>query len=207
MSVPESALIDPRTIRVAQNRPSLQPGFFFACSNVDLPRCEPLMRMYWNISGADAAVSLIGLITEELNHAEEPFDLKVACSRAVFERTDAAVLYLPAAGLARTAATLRRISDVLARTGCLGEGTPMWTLQVARGVGVAEDPGGRVSFGQVRAEQAARAIVNSGASSNPPRRLHEAEREFEAMGVALAAPHRRQGSSWNDEEFLESWSK
>ena len=126
---------------------SISPGFYVALSQRELVAEAPLIRLYWNIA-AGGAETLVRSITAGLGDADCSFRLKVLNDPAMFDRCDAAVLYLEASGSAA-------ISDVLGDVyrqveHFLKPSIPALTRPAGRGVGFASDPGRNESFGQHR---------------------------------------------------------
>jgi lantibiotic biosynthesis protein len=119
---------------------------------------EPLVRYYWHLT-QEAAVPLMAAATSLLNAAGVPFRLKVLADPGAYRRADAGVLYL-------NRADERRVGDIIVRIHqCIAAGlrpeVPMLTKQIALGLGLAEDPGGPLSFGQHRCKLAATAMWRS----------------------------------------------
>jgi type III HopA1-like effector protein len=160
------------SLRVPSELPSLSPGFWFAIG--DAPSDGMDIRVYWNVSPGGAA-RLVASVTGHLNAAGVPFRLKVADHPYRFARRDAAVLYLAGAAFRER----RRELVELARGLALRPGVPAWTLEVAPGLGAAEDRDGE-SFGMARCEVVAEAIAGGEA----------VEARFAEAGVDIDAPYR-----------------
>jgi hypothetical protein len=159
-------------LRVPSDLPSLSPGFWFAVGDAATERVD--MRVYWNVA-AGGAPRLVAAITAHLNAAGVPFRLKVADHPYRFARRDAAVLYLAADAFRER----RRELVDLARGLALRPGGPAWTLELAPGLGAAEDRDGE-SFGMARCGLLAEAIVAGDA----------VETRFAEDGIDLDAPYR-----------------
>lgn len=137
----------------------LVPGFYFAFGNGaqqdERDTSDPLVRLYWHLT-AGAAAQYMALTTSLFNRAGIPFRTKVLSDPASYVRADAGVLYLerrwfgPARGL---------VSEIQRTLGAgLRADVPMFTKPLAEGLGLAEDPHNRMSFGQSRCKLAARAL-------------------------------------------------
>jgi hypothetical protein len=177
------------SVRVPNELPELSPGFYTIVS--DAPQPAPsgsAVRVYWNITRAGAP-ALVGTLASRLNHEGLPFRLKVANHPYRLQRCDAAVLYLRDDVFRASRATLVQVATTLA--GRLGPHTPAFTLELARGVGLAEDPADGESFGVRRcamladgiARAHARAITELGA------RVDAVAERFADDGVRIDAPY------------------
>jgi HopA1 effector protein family len=143
----------------ARESRSLQPGFYYAFGDEPEEAGEPmgLVRLYWNIS-FEGAPRLVGLITSRMNRFHVPFRVKFATARSQFVRTDVSVVYVAKRFFRITAELMldvhREIEDAL------GEDVPLFSKRLARGLGVAEDPGTGESFGQSRCRRLAESVWN-----------------------------------------------
>ena len=138
---------------------SLQTGFYYAFG--ETPEDEThgfgLVRLYWNIS-FDGAPRLISMLTSRLNRFHVPFRLKCATSRSQYDRTDVAVVYLAKRFFRITADLMLDVHPEVAEF--LNEPVPLFSKRVAKGLGVAEDPGTGESFGQSRCQRLAESVWN-----------------------------------------------
>jgi hypothetical protein len=162
------------SVRLPKELPSLSPGFCIVVS--DAPADTSDVRVYWNVTHAGAP-ALVEAITSWLNGDGLPFRLKVADHPYRFERCDAAVLYLEARAFRRLRTTLHEVAAELA--GGLEPSIPAFTLELAPGVGLAEDDGGE-SFGTRLCALLADAIVDG----------REVAGRFAEHGVDIDAPYR-----------------
>jgi hypothetical protein len=163
---------DAASLRIPSELPSSSPGFWSAVG--DAPSAGLGVRVYWNVA-AGGAPRLVAAVTGHLNAAGVPFRLKVADHPYRFARRDTAVLYL-----AEDAFRERRPELVeLARGLALRPGVPAWTLELAPGLGAAEDRDGE-SFGMARCGLLAETVVAGAA----------VEARFAEDGVDLDAPYR-----------------
>jgi hypothetical protein len=176
--------------------PALSPGFFTVLGDVDLPSVAPdlIVRLYFNVSYAGAA-GLVAEITGTLNRARVPFRLKVVDNPDRFGRCDAAVLYLDADATHRRPPLFRRLVD-----GCsdgLQPRTPVFTRQVAPGVGLGEQRGDAAeSFGMRRCRILAEGLVDAHERRirDVEPRLLVVEHHFDEAGIDLDAPYLEEGS-------------
>jgi HopA1 effector protein family len=159
-------------LRVPSELPSVSPGFWLAVG--DAPSDGMDVRVYWNVSPGGAA-RLVAVVTSCLNAAGVPFRLKVADHPYRFARRDAAVLYLAGNAFRERRQELVELASGLA----LRPGVPAWTLELAPGLGAAEDRDGE-SFGMARCGLLAEAVAGGEA----------VETRFAEDGVDVDAPYR-----------------
>ena len=150
----------PLAVQVPAGSATRQPGFYYCFGEGfrDVHDQAPIVRLYWNVTEA-GAVPFVAGVTAALNRYEIPFELKVTTDSGQFARRDNAVLYLSqdlfhAAWLA--------LAPLVPRLGhALRPGIPLFTKQLAPGVGLAEDPGGGDSFGSARSRLVAGALADA----------------------------------------------
>jgi hypothetical protein len=146
-------------VRVAKELRSLMPGFYCAIGNGDQhdgrDAPAPLVRFYWHLT-ARAAVPYMAAVTAVLNRRNVPFRTKVISDPNMYGRADAGVLYLERRYAPRLGTALADVHREVAAD--LRPEVPLFTRALAPGLGVAEDPGTGLSFGQHRCHLAARAV-------------------------------------------------
>ena len=146
-------------VRVAKEMRSLMPGFYCAIGDGDendtRDAPSPLVRFYWHLN-ARAAVPYMAAMTTRLNQRGIPFRTKVLSDPNGYGRADAGVLYLERRHIRRLGDTLAAVHNELAVD--LRPEVPLFSRPLAPGLGVAEDPGIGLSFGQHRCQLAARAV-------------------------------------------------
>ncbi|HVL28923.1 MAG TPA: T3SS effector HopA1 family protein [Acidimicrobiales bacterium] len=181
-------------VRVTARRDYLdeEGGFWFAAGGAWDEAVVPpsLVRLYWHVSRAGAP-ALVHHLTRALDGGAVPHSLKVARADPPTDRPDGAVLYVEEAhveaALAAAAACHPAVSP------WLRPGVPRLTLELAPGVGLAEDPGTGESFGQARCRVVAAAVADRRDAS-----LDEAAAgalaALETAGVDPGRPHLRPGS-------------
>jgi hypothetical protein len=169
-----------------------QPGTYLAYGKRPPPGTKWL-RVYWNVHPR-GAVTLVEAATATFNRDLVPFQLKVLLNTR-YRRRDAAVLYLPADQWSQAQPTIQGICRQLATAGHLLPYTPLFTKKLRRGVGFAEDPGNRLSFGTHRSWIVARTLAQSYV------RNHDADQqwadlvaEFEQEGLSIDRPYLNPGS-------------
>jgi hypothetical protein len=178
------------SVRLPKELPALSPGFYSVVGDAMLdPASSPtLVRAYWNVTTAGAP-ALVRALTSRLNAEGAPFRLKVADHPGRFERCDAGVLYLPGDTFQALSETLREVAASL--TPRLRPQTPAFTLELAPGVGLAEDNGAGESFGVRRCALLADGIVRAHEQGieKPEARLDAVAARFAEDGVRADAPY------------------
>lgn len=178
------------SLRLPKELPSLAPGFctFVGEAPADPASWASIVRVYWNIAWTGAP-ALVGALTSRLNSGDVPFRLKVADHPFRLARCDAAVLYVQADSFAALNGMLRRVARRLRPH--LRPQIPSFTLELAPGVGLAEEAGGRESFGERRCALLADAIVRAQSEgiTQPHARLAAVAARFAEDGVQIDAPY------------------
>lgn len=194
---PGVAMRDNARISVFAPREStvIQPGFYYAFSETvsDQQDDYDLVRFYWHIS-SDGAPLLVRLISREFNRFQIPFRFKSLATRAYYQRSDAAVLYVTKRFYRISVELLAEIHQQVKLH--LGAEQPLFSKPLAAGLGLAEEPGAGESFGQNRCRLLAESIWNSyekGVQSEQER-LGEVRQHFAGKGLSLAAPFLNPGS-------------
>jgi len=182
-------VVAPRESAVAQ------PGFYFAFGRTlsDVWDESMLLRFYFHAT-SEIAADLLGYLTRALNRYQVPFRLKTLNHPSLYGRADALVLYLA-----------RRYYDVVVRVvrqmpepirDALDPSVPLFTREIQRGVGLAEEPGTGESFGMHRCRLTAEGVVNAWTQGDQSTdgRLRAIARQFESAGFDLRRPHLNPGS-------------
>ena len=174
---------------------SISPGFYMVLSDKPFTHDdgELLIRVYWNLT-AEGAVPFVRVATTLLNKAGLPFKLKVARDPALFTRCDAAVVYIRKCDYHIAADILNKVYADISMY--LKPGTPVFTKPLARGVGLAEDPGLGESFGQNRCHLIADAVVRAyeQGKKSAHERLQVAAERFAEENISLTEPFLNPGS-------------
>ncbi|MGH9401082.1 MAG: T3SS effector HopA1 family protein [Terriglobia bacterium] len=169
---------------------TMQPGFYFAFGEAETasPADYNLIRFYWNIDDKGAA-HLMRLSTQTLNRFRIPFRMKSLTHRSQYGRLDPALVYLNKRYFRIAAELLSYVHRELAEH--LGQEAPLFTLRLAPGLALAEDPGNGESFGMNRCRIVAEAIWSAylqGEQGLPGRRA-EVAKQFKAYGLNLDRPY------------------
>lgn len=175
----------------------LSPGFYAAVGNkipADDEESRTIVRVYWNVT-PQSAIDVMRMITGRLNEAGVGFQLKVVSNPARFDRCDAAVLYLDKRDYSG-------VCDILARTysevACdLKPDVPAFTKRLAPGMGLAEDPGLGVSFGEDRCNLLADALISANELGQTllEDRFQAVVARFQQRDVDLETPYLNRDSS------------
>jgi hypothetical protein len=173
----------------------IQPGFYFVFSETvsDQQDDYDLVRFYWHVK-SEGAPLLVQLISREFNRFQIPFRFKSLATRAFYQRSDAAVLYVTRRFYRISVELLADIHQEVKTH--LGPEPPLFSKRLADGLGLAEEPGAGESFGQSRTRILAEGIWNSyekGLQSEQER-LEEVRQHFSSNGLSLEAPFLNPGS-------------
>jgi HopA1 effector protein family len=135
-------------VRIPKEYFELASGFYLAHGSADDTRGTGAgVRVYWHLT-ASGAERLMGLVTGCLNRASIAFQLKVLSEPRRYHRTDPAVLYLARDDYPRAVPLLRQVRADIAP--CLRSRVSLLVKPLAPGIGLADDPGDGVSFGEHR---------------------------------------------------------
>lgn len=174
---------------------TMHPGFYyiFGATITDQQDEDDLLRFYWNIK-AEGARSLVRLLTGRLNRFQIPFRLKCLNNPASYNRTDAVVLYLNRRFYRLATELLAEVHEHVEDR--LEPDAPLFSKQLAAGLGLAEEPGDGESFGQQRCRILAEGVWNAYELNLQAEneRLEEIIKHFETKGLNLDHPHLNPGS-------------
>jgi HopA1 effector protein family len=120
------------------------------------PQSGRQVRFYWNVA-PEGAATLLREIGARLERRRIPFQAKVPVDPALYERTDAGVLYL-------NDEDVEAANDAIAATydavrAHLRPAAPLFTRELAPGLAFAESPPNRESFGVHRCGLVAEGLV------------------------------------------------
>jgi len=184
------------SLRFPKELLNTSPGFYMALSDKALIEkdARSLVRFYWNLS-VEGAVRFIRDTTTTLNQANLPFKLKVLNDPNLFMRSDTVVLYIRGSDYAAASEILSTIYPVVSSS--LRQRTPVFTKQLARGLGLAEDPGQEESFGGHRCRILAEGMIRAyeQCKKSLDERLQIVEDCFAEAGITLEKPFLNPGSS------------
>lgn len=174
---------------------TMQPGFYFAFGEAATDQEDEfsLVRLYWNLE-ATGAPPLIARVTAAFNRFAIPFRCKCLSMVELYQRTDAAVIYLAKRHYRLAAEMLEEIYRAVQPS--LKPQTPLFTKALAPGLALAENPKTGESFGMHRCRLLAEAVCAAHARGidAPQARLDEITASFAAAGLSLAFPFLNPGS-------------
>jgi len=178
------------SVRMPKELRGRAPGYYIAMGDAWLPDGEwrNVVRLYWNVK-AEGAVDLTRSATRVLNRAGLPFQLKVVTQLARFSRCDSGVLYLRQRDYPEARRTLERLHAEIAPS--LRAPVPALTKPLAPGLGLAEDPGNGMSFGEHRCQLLADALIRAYelGKTSVDDRLRVVVERFGDDGIDLARPY------------------
>jgi hypothetical protein len=173
-----------------------QPGFYIANGETPAPSGSEsrMTRIYWHIA-EEGAVPLTHAITILLNRYQVPFRFKTLSYSGVYSRSDSAVLYFAARYFQIVSRVLPAIHAEV-RT-YLRPATPLLSLKLHDGIGLAEDPANGESFGMNRSRLIAQAVWDGYARGmqSEDARMAELAIQFQRTGLSLDRPHLRTASA------------
>jgi class II lanthipeptide synthase len=176
-------------LRLPKEEIGISPGYYTAAGGESLvEEGVELYRLYWNLS-ADDSIRLMRRATGALARTGLAFRLKVLKDPSAYRRADAAVLYFRRADADAMSAVVQAHHPTLIQTPRLA--VPAFTLRIAPGLGLAEDPGGKQSFGLHRCRLMAEGIVRAhhARATSARERLECVEARFLQEGVLLERPY------------------
>jgi hypothetical protein len=155
---------EPVRVRFPKEYRNLYPGHYVAIGDADRGELSHPLRLYWNI-GADGAETLVRCVSEAFNRSKVPFRLKVLSQPAGYCRADAAILYIPSEHRGEAAALVK---EVYREMGALMHpAVSAFVLPLAPGLGLAENPPDRSSFGMHRSRLIALLLYDAFELSDP----------------------------------------
>jgi hypothetical protein len=185
-------------VRIGKELRHLIPGFYTAIGNGSANDLRDTLglqvRLYWHLTAASAP-RYLQMITERLNAIGLPFRTKVVVDPNLYMRADAGVLYIERSAFARARGSIQAVHHELRAE--LRPEVPMFTKRLADGLGLAEDPGDGLSFGQSRCSLAARALWScySDGLADVNARLERVALVFRQCGLDPARPYLNPRSS------------
>jgi len=184
------------TVAVPRESGNAQPAFYFMYGETlsDVWDEHALLRFYFH-AVSECAPDLIEYLTLNLNRYQVPFRMKTLNEPAMYQRSDAVVLYLAKRYYDITTRIVRGLPKGIAAQ--LRASTPLFTLPLQPGVGIAEDPGNGESFGMNRCRMFAEGIVDAwmAGDQSVDRRLNAIAARFAAGGFNFNRPYLSPGST------------
>lgn len=178
---------------IVRESTTVQPGLYFAFGEtVSASDHLDLFRLYWNIDST-GVLSLLRLVTRDLNRFQVPFQFKSSVWPQGYARRDAAVLYVKKRfyRLVRTLA----VAWVRECSSSLRKDVPLFTLPLAPGLGLAEDPETGESFGMNRCRHMAEALWSVYQRQVPKNEhLWAVKKHFQQQQLDVKRPYLNPGS-------------
>ncbi|MEP5762591.1 MAG: T3SS effector HopA1 family protein [Litoreibacter sp.] len=167
-----------------------QPGFYymFGETPIDIWSDHALFRFYFKTTPTGVG-ALISWVMTTLNGFQVPFRMKSLVEAAHYSRSDTTVLYVSRAYASIVARLLQDPSFPL-KEAELADPVPLFTLPLAQGIGIADDPGSHESFGMHRCRLICEAMMDEfaqGRTSAEYRMLATSTR-FARQGMDLERP-------------------
>ncbi|BDS09689.1 T3SS effector HopA1 family protein [Aureispira anguillae] len=160
-----------------------QAVFYYVYGNEYLSHEGSLARIYWHIK-PEGAAKLVSEITNNFNFYNIPFNFKCLNHKALYTRSDSAVLYLDKKHLALTKMMLPHLIKNM--DGYLNDSVPLFTQKLGKGVSFAEDPGNGQSFGMSRVQVISEALIEGFQKkiTNPEKLTNFVLNYMESMGMS-----------------------
>jgi hypothetical protein len=178
------------TVSVPRDSAISQPGFYFLYGETlsDLWDDHHLLRFYFHAT-ADSAPGVLEYLTLELNRFQVPFRMKALIEPVMYTRTDAIVLYLARRHQQIAIRIMQRMPGEIAAQ--LRPSTPLFTLPLAPGIGLAEEPNTGESFGMHRCRLVSEALVQAWKTGDQSvdGRLAAIDAHFTRAGFDLDLPY------------------
>lgn len=174
------------TRKYVKEHRTLQPAFYYVYSETFFDHAPTILRVYWNIDAQGAAM-LVESITTVINRYRIPFLFKCLNHPVLYNRRDAAVLYIQKRFAAQLNVLLPTIIEEV--NAYLQDDVPLFTYRAAAGVGIAESPVNGDSFGMVRSRLVASAMMQAPQEKNTTQQLQQIIHTFSQHGISTEAPY------------------
>ncbi len=189
---------DTVSIKVPKNR--VQNGFYMSVGDKGFSHPQPgdaLVRIYFNLT-PDGAVTVMDSLTKGLNEIGIPFSFKVLYNPKDYIRYDSGVLYFARQDYPTIMQVIRSFYDRCQSH--LKPEIPLFTKQIAIGLGLAEDPNlkfaDRESFGMNRCQIVANGLLSLERNNNSQvDRMNAMLEQFLRLGISLRQPYLSKDSS------------
>lgn len=150
-------------LRLDKELREMLPGYYTILGDADQYEDDPahptaIVRFYWHLT-AEGAPLWVRELTRRFNGAGVPARAKLLNTPGAYNRADAGVLYIAHGDLKPATELLPDLHAAVSSN--LRQTAPMFTKRLARGLGVAEDPGGGRSFGQHRCQLVSEGLIRA----------------------------------------------
>jgi HopA1 effector protein family len=152
------------------------------------PPKSPSVRVYFNFTPA-AAPEIARALTDELNRLNIPFQFAILHNPALFHRAEAGTLWLSQAGYLSIQTFLSKLYH--SHQTAFSPQTPLFSKQLAPGLGLVETPIGSDEFGMQRCQLVATGLVvamERGQTATIDK-LNTIQQEFTSAGIDLHQPY------------------
>ena len=156
---------------------------YIMVGNFGIPDRASSVELYFNFT-PDAAVEIAPNLTRELNKLGIPFQFAILHNPELFHRADAGVLWLPQAGYLAAQSALAKIYQ--AHQADFAPEVPLFTKQLAPGLGLAEVPTTSGNFGMQRCEVLATGLL---AAMEQGQTLTTIRQQFATAGIDWLQPY------------------
>lgn len=177
-------------IRMPKNL--IQNGFYLAVSNTEAQSHDNMVRVYFNFK-PDGAVSVMHLLTQMLNDIPIFFHFKVLYNPKEYQRHDSGVLYIEKPNYEAVKKALETV--YLENKSHFKSEIPLFTKQLARGLGLAEEPDSKFaqqeSFGMNRCQIIANGLLQAWleGDNSPEARIKAIHEQFSQLGIDVEHPY------------------
>lgn len=161
---------------------------YIAIGNAGIPDSESTIEIYFNFT-PDAAVEICRTLTIELNKLGIPFQFAILHDPALFHRYDAGTLELSQSHYQLVQPVLTEIYQI--HQAAFSPPVPLFSKQLAPGLGLAETPTSFDRFGMNRCQLVATGLVLaiSRGQISSAEKLNSIEQEFGSAEINLQQPH------------------
>lgn len=177
-------------IRMPKNL--VQNGFYLAVSNTEPKSHENMVRMYFNFT-PEGAVRVMHRLTEMLNAMSIFFHFKVLYNPEEYKRYDSGVLYIEKFNYEAVRKVIETV--YLENKSHFKLEVPLFTKQLARGLGLAEEPDNKFaekeSFGMHRCQIIANGLLQTWlqGDNSSEGRMQAIFEQFSHLRIDLESPY------------------
>lgn len=170
----------------------VQNGFYMAVSNLGTQGNEDIVRIYFNLS-PEGAISVMENVTREFNNMQVAFSFKALYNPDEYRRYDSAVLYFNKHEYKTIYPILQKV--YLENQDAFSEQVPLFTKQLAPGLGCAEEPTNKLaekeSFGTNRCQIIANGLIAAwqAGTNHPDSRMTAILEQFALHKINLQYPY------------------
>jgi HopA1 effector protein family len=166
---------------------------YIMVGNFGIPDRATSVELYFNFT-PDAAVAIAPTLTRALNKLGIPFQFAILHNPDLFHRADAGILSLPQAGYIAAQTTLAQIYR--SHQASFSPDVPLFTKQLAPGLGLAEVPNSPGTFGMQRCELLAIGLLTAMEQDRTvaTAKLDPIRQQFTMAGINWLQPYLNPGA-------------